>query len=238
VKEETWFTEELGPSDADFDRMVKSPDDANEPVPPPRGATAVLRADRPRWERVAEEDHKFIRSPNVDHFLLVRLGFQFSLTREADAAGSRIISARCSAFLWPARPEEPTPTVYDLLPRDLYNGKPGEVTLKLSPSLNLGPVSGSIGEIGTSVRVGTVEPVVVGFPGRDEREPYWDLRPQRERLVGVRHFWLVVEVPVGCDGAWIATRVQAELQTRRLRVLPVGPKHLEWEDRPHILMQA
>jgi hypothetical protein len=107
----------------------------------------------------------------------------------------------------------------------------------VSPKVTLGKfVDASLAEVSTDFTIGTVEPTVVGWPGEDERAPYWDLRPQSQTLLGVRHLWLVIEVPPGCDGVRLAAQAEGVVQTHLFGLIPVGPRSSEWGERPAFVL--
>src|SRR5262249_1537914 len=160
--DEPWLEETLIPSEESATQTVKfirdqgrSAAEAQEELR--TTSECVLRIDRPRWIEV--DARTLMKSGHVGRFLLIRLGFQFDLAVTAREKGARFSYARCSAYLWPEQEGQPQPTVLDVIPRDLYEGEPRRVTLKLAPSISFGEtVKASVGEVSTDVIVGTVEP--------------------------------------------------------------------------------
>ena len=233
--EEPWLEETLVVGADSTNRSVKAIRDAgrseSEALNEFRTTSAcVLRVDRPRWIEV--DPKQLLHSGAGGRFLLIRLGFQFDLTLEAREKGARLGYARCSAYLWPEQEDQPQPTVVEVFPRDLYEGQPRKVTVKLAPSISFGEaVEASLGEVSTDLTVGMVEPSVIGWPGTGERAPYWELRPVSKLLLGTRHLWMVVELPQGCTGMRLAAQATATIETRLFGLISVGPKSTEWARR-------
>ncbi len=225
---DVWFEEKLVPSESTLKDSAKSlalsanigQGEAEEEVR--AVAQGILRVDTPRWRLLDPVEYKLLTSNKESHFFFVRLGFQFDLTDDARLQKARFTFARCQAYLWAAGGTG-QPSVYELLPRDLYEGEPRQIHVELGPEIKVGEVGGSLGKISTDFTVGTVEPVVVGFPGEQERAPYWDLRPKSKSLLGVRHLWLIIEAPKDCDGVRLSAIAHADIETRFGRI-PVGPK--------------
>jgi hypothetical protein len=240
--DEAWFEDELVPAEETVRQTVKSSrqgpalggSQADEQIR--QSARGVVRVDRPRWGQLSAEDRP-LQSGAPARFFVVRLGFQFEVLEDARNQGARFISARCSAFLWPRTVGQAQPTVYDVFPRDLYEGKPQTFKVKLGPKVSVGEsVEASLGEVSTDFTIGTVEPSVVGWPGEDERAPYWDLHPKSKSLLGVRHLWLVIEAPPGCDGVRLAAQAEGVVQTHLFGMIPVGPQTTEWGKRPAFVL--
>src|SRR5579859_3408568 len=146
-----------------------------------RAAHGIVRVDRPRWREVSSA--AFVPLAPGARFYVIRLGFQFDVPHTANR--TRFTFARCQAYLYPGATGQPQPRVYAVIPQRLEQGEPQRVSLKLEPTIHLEPIEISLGEISTDLTVGVIEPVVVGFPGEDERAPYWDVRPQGTALLGV-----------------------------------------------------
>jgi hypothetical protein len=233
--EDVWVEESLVVSEESVDQSVKSNRHRAQSEADARSeiettSRCILRIDRPRWAEV--DPKQLLKSGPGARYLLIRLGFQFDLAPEAREKGAHVASARCEARLWPEHEGQPQPTVVDLIPRDLYEGEPRKITLKLSPSLSVGEaVEASLGEVSTDVTVGTVEPSVIGWPGAGERMPYWELRPVTKLLLGTRHLWLIVEVPAGATGVRLAAQASATIETRLFGLISVGSKSTEWSRR-------
>lgn len=241
---EIWFEDELTPASGTVEEITKAltggagallrgADDVRTEIT--EQARARVRAHTPDWARLADTS-KFLTSGRASSFYQVRLGVEFELAKEARAAGGRFTFGRCAARLWSAASSQAQPRVYDLFPRDLYEGEPTTVTLEFGPEIKVGAVGGSLGKISTDIRIGQVEPVVVGWKGEGEREPYWDLNPQSKSLLGPRHFWLLLEVPNECNGARLALLVEGDVETR-FGPIPIAPKERAWENRPSVLIR-
>ncbi len=234
MMDEVWFEEELLPTMGVVEAAVKGFRGAT-PENVQAEARGLVRADRPRWRRL-EVNPEQLTSGVPAVLYQVRLGFQFDIPEAARSSGSRFVYARCAAYLWPAGGNEPQPTIYDLYPRDLYEGGPRRVEVKFAPELKVADIGGSLGKVSADVSLGQVEPVVVGWPGEGERAPYWELRPLSKKLLGVRHLWLLVEVPQGCSGVRLATLVEGDVETR-FGPIPVGPKERMWDRRPSVVIR-
>lgn len=239
--DELWFEEELIPTIATVEEIIKSIIDASETTANEADrkvrdtARGILRVDKPRWGGLDVASHRLLSSGQEARFFLVRLGFQFDVPQDQRDLGTRFVYARCEAYLWPATDGEPQPTVYDVIPRDLYEGDLRKVSVKIGPKLKMDKMEASIGEVSSDFTIGIVEPVIVGWPGENERAPYWDLRPKSKTLLGVRHLWLVIEMPTGCSGVRLTVGAGGDLDTY-LGPIPVGPRIRELARRPAILV--
>ena len=231
-----WFEEELIPSKQSTTDVVKevsgaTVDDLQEAAKRTQG---ILRVYQPEWD-ILNPNMIPLRSGKLSKFFKVRLQFDFEISKDSFDKKSRFVYARCSACLWSATANQPQPWVYDMFPRDLYEGEPQKVRLEFNPEIKAGPVVGSLGGISTDIAVGQITPVTVGFMGKEKREPHWDLRPQTKALLGVQFLWLVLAIPQGCDGARLAVFAEGDIQTR-LGTISVGPKSRVWENRPSIII--
>ena len=198
-------------------------------------ARGIIRVDRPRWEHLSAEQVPFLTCGLAVRYYIARLGFQFDLTESGRRKGARFAFARCSACLFAARLEQPQPSVYEVIPQNLLDGEKRGVSLKLSPKISFADAEASLGAMEMDLRSGTIEPVVVGFPGHEERFPYWELRPRTGSLIGVRHFWMIIEVPNECEAVKLAVKGEADIQSV-FGVIPVGPKSREWAARPSVII--
>lgn len=190
----------------------------------------------PDWERVKDTSH-LLTSNRAADFYRVRLGFQFELAQAAQQAHAQFVYAQCAAELRSAAACPSQPRVYEMFPRDYYDAdKPPTATFELGPELTVDKVGVSLGKIGGDVRLGQLEPVVVGWLGAQENEPRWELRPQSKTLIGVRYLWVLLQVPHACQGARLAVRAEGDIQSRLGRVA-IGPKERVWDKRPSILIR-
>lgn len=233
--EDLWFEEELAPSQGTVSDIVKSLDQRGDGVNEAElqnMARGVLRYSKPRWGEIDPKTSKLLSSSASSRFLLVRFGFEFDLSQEGRERGSRFTYARCAAYLSGVNENEPQPSVYDLIPKDLYEGEPRKVQVKIGMEVEMGPVDLKLGEVSTDFTIGYVEPVVVGWPGEGGREPYWELRPQSKSLLGVRYLWAIIEIPEGCTDVQVAVQSEAEVTTPMFRPILIAPKRREWANRP------
>ncbi|MFY9618742.1 MAG: hypothetical protein WAQ99_02930 [Pyrinomonadaceae bacterium] len=228
-----WFEEELVPTEGTVAATVKSLHRSDSDAEDLKNASkSVLRYSKPRWVELDPKQSNLLGSGEDSRFILTRFGFEFDLSEHGRETGSRFSYARCEAYLWSAKEDEPQPTVYDLIPKDLYEGEPRKVQVKIGPEIKLGEVGGSLGEISTDFTMGYVEPAVVGWPGKDNREPYWELRPHSKSLLGVRYLWVIIEIPKGCSGVSVAVKSAGEVTTPLFKAIPIVPKSWKWESRP------
>lgn len=235
--DDIWFEEELMPTDQTVEQLtkqVKVPD-LTRTVTEVKDLRAQVRMHTPRWERLTDTQ-KLLSSGVVAAFYQVRLGFEIEVSKTAREAGARFEYAQCSARMWSAASSRLQPSVYDLYPAYLDEGEAREISVEFGPEIKVGDVGGSLGKISTDMRVGQVEPVIVGWKGEGEREPHWELRPQSKTLLGVRHLWLLIQVPEECQGARLAVQVEGDVQAH-WGILPVGPKHRVWDERKTVLIR-
>lgn len=228
-----WFEETLAPEPDAVDHVLKSlSGTAEDSAQVYEAARAQIRFTKPRWSELDDSQSGLLRSGERSRFLLVRLGYEFDLSPEQRAGGARFVFARCSAYLWPATEGDPMPSVYEVMPKDLYEGEPQTMQVKLSPSIGIGPVKAGVGELSTSITIGHVEPAVIGWTGEEARAPYWELRPHSKTLLGTRYLWLIAELPDGCAAVDIAASATTEIETPRFARLSIGPKQRAWPERP------
>jgi hypothetical protein len=179
-----WFSEELVPDDAAARQAVESTTKGDRYAATlATKISGMLRCTRVRWKEV-QPQQDWLTSHEGSRFVLTRLGFEFDMSDEAKRAGSRFVFARCSAYLSASGGTRAEPTVYDIVPREMYEGEPSDVQLKFGPKIKIGPVEAGVGEMATELTVGRVEPVIVGWSGKDDREPYLELRPKSKTLLG------------------------------------------------------
>lgn len=230
--------EELTPTDAAVDQVTKVYRGASKSVTSDevkqlaRGAARTHKPDLQRLSDLA----KIIAAPDAQYFI-VRLGFEFEIDAESRKAGARFSFVRFTALLQSAAHGNAAPRVYDLFPKDLYEGEPRVVKVEFGPEIKAGDVGGSVGKISSDLQVGTVSPAIVAYKGRGEREPRWELTPKQKELIGMRNTWLVVEIPDECHGARLSVRVEGDIETK-WGPIPVAPKERVWENRPSILIGA
>jgi hypothetical protein len=188
----------------------------------------LVRVDYPRWATLGELPTVSIGKPCK--YVLVRLGFQFDLVESAKDSG-KIVEAKCSAKILSSNGSGELPRVYDLVPKDYYEETDDPAELKIDPSLGVGFLKLSGLSLTTKLDIGSQEPVVVGYPGEEERAPYWDLRPRKRQLNGWHRFWLLIECPASCTSFDIAVRAGA-LAATKFGPMTVGPRNWQWTDRP------
>jgi hypothetical protein len=239
---ETWFEEVLLPAEDQVKAIIKGTP-GEEPLPESvaqrirQTARGIVRVQHPRWRALTAEESAHFMPQKGSRFILVRLGYEFDLPADAKANKVRFTAATCKAYIWSvdtnqAHPVQPK--VVDVVPRDLRTGKPQTVQLELAPQVKLDGIGeASLGKLSTEFTIGLVEPVCLGFTGEKSQEPYWTLQPQTETLMGIRHFWLVVDVPQNCHEITLATRAEGTLQTS-WRPFTVRSKNMERASLPSV----
>ena len=163
---------------------------------------------------------------------LARLGVEFDLLPEGRRSRWSYTVAWCRAYLF-APGSAVQPRLLDIYPQRLYEGQPRTVKAEVGLGLKAGPVEAEVSKVGTDLHVGQVTPVTVGFLGEGERSPYWELRPADKPILGVYHFWMIVEQPPGCGPIRLSALGEGNLQTRLFNIA-VGPKERAWEKRESI----
>ena len=104
--------------------------------------------------------------------------------------------------------------------------------MKFGPEIGIDKVgNASLGSLETDIYMGQMTPVVVGYFGSDQQEPYWEIRPQTKALLGVQYLWLVVAMPVACPGVRLAIKASADIQTM-VGPVHIGPAETVWKNRP------
>jgi hypothetical protein len=167
---------------------------------------------------------------------LVRLGMEFDVRPERREAGWAYNVAWCRAYLFSPGSRE-QPRVLDIYPQHLYEGEPSSVKVEVGLGLKAAPVEVKVGSISADLHIGQVTPATTGFFGREEREPYWELRAKTKPILGIYHCWMIVERPAGCGPVHLAAFGEGDLQTR-LFTIPVGPKERAWGRRESITLAA
>jgi len=206
-------------------------------------AQGVLRVHRPRYRPLTADEISrlptgrgdlWAGSPAQGNFYLVRLGMEFDVPLEGREAGWAYSAAWCRAYLF-SPGNETQPRVLDVYPQHLYEGQPATVKVEVGLGLQAGPLEIKVGSISTDLHLGQVTPVTVGFFGEEERTPYWELRAKEKPILGIYHFWLVVEQPPACDSVRLSALGEGNLQTR-LFSIPVGPQNRLWGERQSIAL--
>jgi hypothetical protein len=235
---DVWFEEELAPLEETVDRIVKAGvDSVEDPAEVRDAARGTVRVQQPRWGPWENPEQPVLASGRRSRFVLVRLGFEFELAEPARYLKSRFVCARCSGELDPAVTGEPAPSVYEMIPRALYEGEPRRVSVAIEPSLALGPLQASVGHVSLEHTLGAVEPAITGWKGDDERLPRWELRPKSESLVGERNLWLALELSAGCSAARLTVSAEGDVRTKRFGIIPAGTETARRE-RPSVAIGA
>lgn len=203
----------------------------------------VLRVHTPRWRPLTEEEAGAIPTGLGDiqsgpiaqgNLYLVRLGLEFDVLPEGRKGGWSYSAAWCRAYLFSPGCET-QPRVLTIFPQRLYDGEPRTVKVEVGLGLKVEPVEAEIAKVGTDLQLGQVMPATVGFLGEEERAPYWELRADEKSILGIYHFWMIVEQPPDCGPVRLAVLGEGNLQTRFFNT-PVGPKERAWENRESITL--
>lgn len=231
--DDLWYEDELELSDEDIQHELRERAQTAQPTDKgllKREAQGIIRVGSPRWQPYSRIK---LKSGEEGNFWLVRLRFEIV----SRSRGARFISVRCGTLLEGLSKEEPHPTVYDLYPKNLYAGEPRTVHLKVEPSMQIAEIVGiKGGSVEADIGSGIVQPTVVGYTGKDERAPYWDLRPEKYPLEGIKTFWLLVEQPAQCSGVRLCTRGEGVVQTH-IGPFPIRPKEYLWHKRPSVVLK-
>lgn len=212
---EFWFEEPL---------IGSSQEASLESTPP-----GIVRMYLPRWALLTGQNIPLASAQN-HKFLIIKLGFEIELPRNRENLATTF--ARCEAYIY-STTNKPQPLVYDMYPKELYEGEPQKISLKLGPQLTIGDYGASLGELGTDIMFGHLTPSIMGWKGKNEQMPYWEFRPISRKLLGAQYLWLVVEISEGCKEFRLSTRVYADIQTQ-FAFFSIGPKEQAWGSRPNI----
>ncbi|MBI5650280.1 MAG: hypothetical protein HZC40_07540 [Chloroflexi bacterium] len=238
MPDEIWYADDLLPTENAVQEIAKATTRSIENVQAEVNAEVrgKVLINLPDWARVTDTAN-LLTSNRAADFYRVRLGFQFELTPAAQHAHAQFVYAVCAAQLRSATDSAEQPRVYEMYPRDYYEkDKPPTATFELGPEITLDKVGASLGKISGDIALGQLEPVVVGFPGAEERAPRWELRPQSKTLIGIRYLWFLLQVPHTCQGARLAVRADGDIQTRLGRIA-IGPKERVLDKRPSVLIR-
>lgn len=206
-----------------------------------RQACGILRVHHPRWRPLTPEEAGRLPTGLGDlragplaqgHLYLVRLGMELDIAPEGREAGWAYAVAWCRAYLF-SPGSAAQPRVLEVYPQRLYEGERTTVQVEIGLGLKAGPAEAQVGKIGTDLHLGQVQPVTVGFLGEEERSPYWELRAAEHPILGIYHFWMIVEQPEGGGPVRLAVQGEGDLRSHILRI-PVGPKERAWRWRPSI----
>jgi len=229
-----WFEENLEPDLSELAYATKGDPDATRKF---LKLSSPLRMNFPRSRALTSTEINHIAVP-VTHckYTLVKLGCEFDPGPAARAARLHFDSAVFQVFILANGNEKPR--VYNLAPVEFDKGEPGNVKLKLEPSITLiSGAGGSLGGIETDIAVGQVAPVVRGFKGKDDMQPYWNLESHKEYpLYGSRNFWLILEAPASVQECYLSCRVEGTLNTPLGRILMLPPQR-EVEHRPRYKLE-
>jgi len=193
----------------------------------------ILRAHRPRWRRLTPEEAARFSIPQGDLYL-VRLGMELDVPPAEREAGWSYEAAWWRTYLFNPRGEV-QPRALAVYPERLYEGEPTMVRVQVGLGLKAGPLEATLGELSGDLHLGQVTPVTVGFLGEEQQAPYWELRAREKPILGIYHFWLVVERPPGCAEVRLAAQGEGNLRARHF-ILPVGPRERAWSERVSIAL--
>jgi len=206
-------------------------------------AQGVLRVHVPRWRPLTAQEAGTLPTGLGDvqagsigqgDLYLVRLGLEFDVLPEGRKGNWSYSAAWCRAYLF-SPGSGVKPRVLTVYPQRLYHGERRTVKVEVGLGVKVEPVEVEVAKIGTDLQLGCVMPVAMGFLGEEERAPYWELRRKDRPILGIYHFWMIVEQPPGCPLVRLAALGEGELQTRHFNI-PVGPKERDWENRKSVVL--
>ncbi len=237
MTETNWIDEELFPDPEQMNDLTKGTKSTSDDRARLEAIRGRIRMQDPRWKVLDSKEVKVLGAITPkQRYCLLRLSCEFDPGADARAARIGYASAVLAAYLWGIGKAHPR--VHSLAPVDISSGKPATVTMKLGPSITVAGTGVSLGSIEGDIAVGTVAPIVKGFAGKDESQPYWNLEHHHEApLYGRRYFWLLVESPQSLAEFSISCRVEAYLQTVLGR-LRLGPKVYDWAKRPRYVINC
>lgn len=222
-----WYTEELQSFSADAENQggFKGPKFG--------GSFAGLihiqvKTEYPRWKWLPA-DGSSSATGNDSRMLLIRLGFQFVIPLSLHEGGFRVVWARCSALAEGDSRQSP-PLVIDVLPRHFTSEEPVEVEVGIGAEGKVGLLRVPAGAVGIDST--TLQPVIVGYPGDNQREPFWEIRPKGPDFLGARTFWMMVSVPAACCKVLVSVMAEIEVRKEVLKVY-FGPKLRRFDERPN-----
>ncbi len=233
---DTWFDEELTPDPDSIAILMKGSKSGRDDRARLEAIRGRIRVHDPRWKVLDYTEVKALGAITPNHrYCWLRLSCEFDPGADARAAKTGYAAAIMSAYLWGTGRAHPR--VHSLAPVEVSSGKPRTVTAKIGPSFSIAGTGGSLGGIEADIAIGSIAPIVRGFAGKDERQPYWNLEHHHEApLYGRRHFWLLVESPHSLAEFSISCRVEADLQTILGR-LRLQPKVHDWAQRPRYVIK-
>jgi hypothetical protein len=225
--DEIWFEEELIPFD--FDPLYKGDKDKYAELIQKHNLKGSVRLHIPRHRSLHVNELGNLKFERTGHsYILVKLGCEFDPGELARKRYIGFVTATLTIYTWGEG--KLNPLIFDLFPVNFDSGKGETVKLSFAPAITFVSGAGvSLGGIETDI--GEISPTIRGFKGKDEREPYWNLKHHREcPLYGIRNFWILVEMPPSLPKFSLVPVVEASLQTQ-LGPLKLGPKIKEIERR-------
>lgn len=203
----------------------------------PIDVSGIVRLHVPRWKLLTHQELHQMAVPNLNNkYILVRLGCEFDLDQHSKAFKNHFESAVFQVFLHPDK--DTKPRVYSLAPAEMDKGSSKNIKLKLEPSITFASgAGGSIGGVEQDITIGQVAPIIRGFKGKDEMQPYWNLQNHSESpLYGIRNFWLILETPLSVQGCYLSCRAEARLNTLLGNILLLPQKSIK-EHRPRLRIE-
>lgn len=228
--DDIWFEEELFVPSYEIDDETKSllQFESRGRIGYLSECLGVVRVSKPRWEYFGN----YLINNRESRFFKVRLRYQFDPIYDH----LHFKDAKCEAFIQPENKLQELPRVFDIFPRTIEIDNPMNFNLNFQPKISFASLEVSLGEIGATIDTCTITPIVIGYPGTDDRNPYWILRPSKNiPIKGMRDFWLVIEQPLSCDATLLKVRTEASVQAH-FGPVPLAPKHRVWDSRPAIII--
>lgn len=232
TNDEIWFEEELGFCGEHTELELLSSDAGYKTVPQQilDEAQGVIRVHQPQW--LLLNSSELMTGGMSAQFCLIRLGYEFYIPQNIYKKGYGFINARCEAYLWSS--VEPQPKVYDLFPRDLYETDEAKTTtIKIKPELKLELAGVGINLDLGEIQTGRIEAETIGYFGKEQCMPFWEIEPQSKSLLGIRNFWAIIQVPKQHESIRLSARAEGMIRTS-IGPINIGPKTRVWGQRPSI----
>lgn len=223
-----WYDDELAPDPQSVEELTQGTMGPNE-AQQLAAIRRMIRIQEPRAKALdAARVASLAVSSDAYNYVLVRLGCEFDPARKY--TGKSFVSARYEGYLWGS--DEQHPRVYSLEPVKVDAQSERKFTFEVAPEITVGDIGGKLGSIGAEIVSGHVEPVMRGYAGEQERQPYWTMEHHSQApLEGQRNFWLLLEIPAALTACYLTCRVEGYLQTRFGKLLLRSPKR-EFAERP------
>ncbi|MEM7029823.1 MAG: hypothetical protein AAF629_09680 [Chloroflexota bacterium] len=114
------------------------------------------------------------------------------------------------------------PRAFDIFPRDVTAKRDHAVKIAVKPSLTFAEVTGSIGEVETTIDASTAVPVITA-DGVGEQTIRWVFQQQRTQpLVGSRVVYAIIEQPPDTTAVRVSINLMARVKPNLIASLMLG----------------